>query len=177
MTSSLLIRSYRTVSTRLNSETDYYNIKRFQRLLRCLSTTKDISVFSRRQECIFLVKLASLRSRRRQYPSDDPYNTSSSTTSVPGPNSSPPSRSYSVPLFSRVQTAGSSSVPSFPPSSGPAQPEIVTMTYRDRTAEFSSVVRSLQPFQVFKYEYHTSSDKLAALLLYMRTCRMCTRII
>ena len=109
-----------------------------QDYLRTLNVRSDyLLIFSK-------IKLASLRSRRRQYPPDNPYLATSTTASseAQGPASSAPSRSYSFPLFSRDQ-ASSSAAPS-----GHALTEIATMTYRDRTAEFSSVVKSLQPFQV-----------------------------
>ncbi len=89
-------------------------------------------------ESLGLSKLASLRSRRRQYPREDPYSTPTSTSE---PSATPiPSVSSSNSLL---------------PSSNLRPPvEVDTMACRDRTAEFSSVVRSLQSYHVSHTHAH-----------------------
>ena len=85
-----------------------------------------------------LSKLAHLRSRRRQYPSEDPYASGAVTAVRSGQQhnrqtpSSVPS-SFSSPSLSSLSLAG-------------GQQEV--MTGRDRTAEFTSVVHSLQSYHV-----------------------------
>ena len=79
-------------------------------------------------------KLASLRSRRRLYPTDNLYQ---STTTIPS-NAHPPNRSHSYPVSLSQAT----------PTATPLPPLDTMSTGRDRTAEFSSVVRSLQSYQV-----------------------------
>ena len=85
-------------------------------------------------------KLAHLRSRRRQYPSDDPY-----TNGAVGPRrSSYPTTEHRQPLL-HSSPSFSSPHHSLPSQAPPVQE---TMTGRDRTAEFTSVVRSLQSYHV-----------------------------
>ena len=95
-------------------------------------------------------KLASLRSRRRQYPEDQysatsVYHTESQVQGLA--NASSAHSSFFSPSPHPIQTVPFSSSSSSSSSSlGLLEPE--TMTCRDRTAEFTSVVRSLQSYHV-----------------------------
>lgn len=86
-------------------------------------------------------KLASLRSRRRQYPKEDQYSaasvyfTGSQVQGLPHGSASCPNL-LSFPHPSQT----------VPPSHSSFEPE--TMACRDRTAEFTSVVKSLQSYHV-----------------------------
>ena len=94
-------------------------------------------------------KLASLRSRRRQYPEDQysatsVYHTESQVQGLT--NASSAHSNFFSPSPHPVQTVPFSSSSSSSSSLGLLEPE--TMTCRDRTAEFTSVVRSLQSYHV-----------------------------
>ena len=112
-------------------------------IVQCYLISVKCRLWERRLSRRFFVprsKLAHLRSRRRQYPSEDSH-----TNGATGHRRS----SYPVAEQKGTHLPSSSSSSSLynnlPPQPLPVQE---TMTGRDRTAEFTSVVLSLQSYHV-----------------------------